>query len=228
MKIIGRFFGVCIAVLALVGEISRLTRFDGAVWGYLFGWDYQQVISRLAYPLTVMLGLIVAAAGILCAFIYGTRRTKLLKGISGLALGIFLLRPFVWIVFYRIEYGGASYEDIGNEIRAWWVNYPISFGATKVATTFSGIILLLLLIGNLILAMISKQSISVVSNPNQGNHLQPIYQQPVYQQPQFVQPPQPQAQQSMTAELAELERMFESGALTKTEFTAAKKRVLGS
>lgn len=51
---------------------------------------------------------------------------------------------------------------------------------------------------------------------------QPAYQQP--QQPQFVQPP---VQQSMISELAELERMRDSGALTPEEFTAAKKRVLG-
>lgn len=64
--------------------------------------------------------------------------------------------------------------------------------------------------------------------PVPQNMQQQYTQQPVYQQPQYFQPPQAPVQDSMTSQLAELERMFESGTLTKTEFTAAKKRILGS
>ncbi|MFM1951341.1 MAG: hypothetical protein RJA33_135 [Actinomycetota bacterium] len=120
--------------------------------------------------------------------------------LSGLLLGAFILKMLIGFVFVL--------ENLG-------------FIFLLSVVTF-------ILIGlNFILVLLAKPSNPPHRIASVQNFQTNYPQQPVYPQPQYVQPPQPPVQQSMISELAELERMRDSGSLTPEEFTAAKKRVLG-
>ncbi len=229
MKTLGRITALFVALFAFIGEVNRFANFgSGYITTYFTGVSGEQFLPRLAFPITVFISIAIIASGIYCAVAYDSPNIKSLRASASIALALFIIKPFIWVVYLVTQNAETLSYSLGLQIRSWWFNFVDMGTRNTIGSTIGGILLMLVLILNFILSLVSKSSNPTVNPSFQTNHLPPVYQQPVYQQPQFVQPPQPQAQQSMTAELAELERMFESGALTKTEFTAAKKRVLGS
>lgn len=224
MKTFSRITALSVAIFALIGEVNRFANFgSGYITTYFIGSGDMPFLPRLAFPATVLIGILIVALGIYCAVAFDSPNIKSLRAAASIALALFIIKPFIWVIYAVTQNSEDLSYSLRIEIRSWWINFVDMDTRNTIGSTFGGLLLMLVLILNFIL--------SLVSQPTNGttNHLyQPHHLPPIYQQPQFVQPPQPQVQQSMTAELAELERMFESGALTKTEFTAAKKRVLGS
>ena len=116
---------------------------------------------------------------------------------------------------------------LGSFILKTIINYVFVFEAFYI-WSFLSVASFIAIVCYFILVLVAKPS-KQPQRVTDTSVFQTHYPQPpVYQQPQHFQPPQPQAQQSMIAELAELERMHQAGVLTSAEFTAAKKRVLGS
>jgi hypothetical protein len=226
LKLTGRILGSLIILFAITGEITRLISIcQGDLGFYLFGADNDNFRSRVIYLVHVILFLNIAIMGLLTAVGFERISQKYMRlfAISGL-LSI-LVRPFMWFLFMDWPRGEERLAWLFFEMRTEWFNYKFYPIPTTIGTSIGGILLLLTLIANLIVSFASKNS--SYTSPSFASQQQQHPQRPIYQQQQYVQPPQPPVQQSMIAELAELERMFESGALTKPEFTAAKKRVLG-
>lgn len=220
MKQTGRVLGSLIVLFAVTGELTRLISICRGNFGfYLLGAENENFQSRVIYLVHVVLFLNIATMGLLTAVGVGRFSQKYVRLFAASGLISLLVRPFMWFLFLHWPRGERRLEFLLLEMRYEWLNYEFYPLPTTIGTSIGGIVLLLTLIANLIFSFASKNS-SYISSVYQ----QPVYQQPVYQQPQYVQPP---VQQSMIAELAELERMHDSGALTSAEFTAAKKRVLG-
>ncbi len=227
MKILGRVTGLSVALFALIGEVNRFMNFGSEFAFEFFFGTHMTTIARVIFPGSVLIAILIIAAGIYCSLFNYARSQTSLKAIASIALGLFILKPILWTVL-RVSVDGDSVGGVlGEEIRTWWFNFADMDLRNTIGSTIGGVILFVALILNFILALLSKSSSAQIAH-NVPQSFQPPYPQPpTYQQPQHVQPPQPQAQQSMIAELAELERMHQAGVLTSAEFTAAKKRVLG-
>lgn len=233
MKTLGRVTGISVALFALIGEVNRFLNFlpDYAL-DFFIGFDGTEIASRVVFPLAVLFCVIIILSGIYCAIAYNSTDVIYLRLIAVSAIGVFILKPIIWTYYRYREFDVSGFDIFATELRTWWFNFQDIDLRNTIGSTIGGILLFIALLLNFVLSLLPKPSKAEYANtgPNyfQPNYpQQPVYQQPVFQQPQYVQPPQPPVQQSMIAELAELERMFESGALTKPEFTAAKRRVLG-
>ena len=233
MKTFGRVTGLSVALFALIGEVNRFVNFlpDYAL-DFFIGFEDVELSSRVVFPIAIVFCAIIILSGIYCAIAYNSAEINYLRVIAAGALCVFILKPFIWIYYSYREFSEDEVNHFATELRTWWFNFQYMDIRNTIGSTIGGVILFIALILNFVLSLLSKPSGAQYGHsapqdyqPNYSQ--QPVFQQPVYQQPQYVQPPQPPVQQSMIAELAELERMFESGALTKPEFTAAKKRVLG-
>lgn len=233
MKILGRITGLSVALFALIGEVNRFMNFlpDFAL-DFFIGFEDVEFSSRVVFPIAILFCAVIVLSGIYCAIAYNSAEVNYLRVIAAGALGVFVLKPFIWIYYSYQEFDEEGVNHFATELRTWWFNFEYMDLRNTIGSAIGGVILFLALILNFIFALLSKPSGAQFGHsapqdfqPNYPQ--QPVFQQPIYQQPQYVQPPQPPVQQSMIAELAELERMHESGALTSAEFTAAKKRVLG-
>lgn len=230
MKTLGRITGISVALFALIGEVNRFVNFlpDFAL-DFFIGFEDVELSSRVVFPIAILFCAIIMLSGIYCAIAYNSAEVNYLRVIAAGALGVFVLKPFIWIYYSYKEFDEDGVNHLATELRTWWFNFEYMDTRNTIGSTIGGLLLFIALILNLVLAFLSKSAhtqntFAAPQNFQSNRPQQPVYQQPVYQQPQYVQPP---VQQSMIAELAELERMHDSGALTSAEFTAAKKRVLG-
>lgn len=233
MKTLGRITGISVALFALIGEVNRFVNFlpDFAL-DFFIGFEDVELSSRVVFPIAILFCAIIMLSGIYCAIAYNSAEVNYLRVIAAGALGVFVLKPFIWIYYSYKEFDEDGVNHLATELRTWWFNFEYMDTRNTIGSTIGGLLLYIALILNFVLAFLSKPSHSQNTYSDAHNFQpnypqQPVYQQPDYQQPQHVQALQPHTGQSMIAELAELERMFETGALTKPEFTAAKKRVLG-
>ena len=136
----------------------------------------------------------------------------------------FLIRPVVTLINVYFEEGTWLDFLFLPTVKGQWIglndNYFGPFFSFKSYVT--GLLLLLLLIANAIFGFIRK------GNPVRADQKQTRVMPPQYAQPIQVPVQQQGISVSMTQELERLQQMYQSGALTEAEFTAAKKRVLGN
>jgi hypothetical protein len=164
---------------------------------------------------------------------------------SALMVIVFVLRPVFSLMSFYIQFPydlrfvllptfkGQLIGRVGFEFQ-----YD-SLG--RLQSLLGGIVLLLLLLINLILAFRHKQDPVYAQRKQQQRDM--LNQQAQARQSAFAAQQQMQAQAfrqmpvpiqqqgvptSMTQELERLQQMYNSGALTEEEFTVAKKRVLGN
>ena len=227
MKTFGRVTGISVALFALIGEINRFMNFGTEFALEFFFGTHMTTIARVIFPGSVIIAILLIVAGIYSAFSINARNLTVRKVVAAIALGLFILKPFLWTVLRVSVDGDSAASVLGEEIRTWWFNFQDMDTRNTISSTIGGLLLFIVLILNFVLTFLSKAAHTQNTYAAPQNFQSNYPQQPVYQQPQYFQPPQPPVQQSMIAELAELERMHESGALTSAEFTAAKKRVLG-
>lgn len=172
-----------------------------------------------------------------------TNRSYLI--VSILMLTIFLFRPVIALISFAIK-EGQWYQIVflstlkglltGVAETQWQYDFQ-----TRLPGYLAGIVLLLLLLINLILAFRHKQDPAHAEQKQQQKEI--LRQQAQARQSAFAAQQQMQAQAfrqmpapvqqqgvptSMTQELERLQQMYNSGALTEEEFTVAKKRVLGN
>jgi len=159
-------------------------------------------------------------------------------------LGIFLFRPVISLITFDYGYAPSGGSVIASTLKGYLLgiaNYELQWGEIRFQRYLTGIVLLSLLLINLILAFRHKQDPVFAQQKQQQREIlhqqtqarQSAWNAQQQMQPQYAQPiPMPVQPQgysvSMTQELERLQQMYQSGALTEAEFTAAKKRVLGN
>ena len=230
---LGRFIPLAISGMVFIGFLLNFK-----VFGLMFNNHYRygagvisvRGVSDILYPESIAniylhfsLLFLFAIGILLFAF-----HKKIGKGnyliLSISMLLIFLIRPLITLVNMALTgWDGFDYfifPTVKGQLIGIDNNMFGSFFSIKSYVT--GLLLLLLLIANLILAFIRKGSPAHASH----GHVRQMQAPAVRPMPIPVQPQG--APTSMTQELERLQHMYNSGALTEEEFATAKKRVLGN
>jgi hypothetical protein len=252
---IGRFIPLSISAVTFIWFLINFNyyKFDVSQhFNYGAGWIWDIYGAMFGAPLIANLYLhpslmLLFASGILLFIFYNrfTTRSYLVFSISMFIM--YLMRPVIsTTVTYFQPNGIVPFEYLmiptfrGQLIGR--IGFEFQFDRLGlVQSLLGGIVLLLLLLINLILAFRHKQDLGYVERKQQQREL--LHQQTQARQSAFVAQQQMQAQAfrqmpvpvqqqgiptSMTQELERLQQMYNSGALTEEEFTVAKKRVLGN
>ena len=161
-------------------------------------------------------------------------------------LGIFLFRPVISLITFDYGYAPSGGSVITSTLKGYLLgiaNFERPWGEIRFQRYLTGIVLLSLLLINLILAFRHKQDPvyaqqkqeqreilhqQVQARQSAWNAQQQMQAQTAYPAPMSMPLQQQGISVSMTQELERLQQMYQSGALTEAEFTAAKKRVLGN
>ena len=232
---IGRLIPLLISGALLISSILTIKRtapyFE---WYYDYGagnlfdsYGYQYPASSLA-KIYLHISLLLLFAGAILLFAIHKRLSKQAYLAGSIAmLGLFLLRPVISLITFDYGYALPGGSVIASTLKGYLLgiaNNERPWGESRIQRYLTGIVLLLLLVVNLILAFRHKQD--------------PIYAQRKQQQRDFLHQ-QAQARQSawsaqqqgvsvsMTQELERLQQMYQSGVLTEAEFIAAKQRIIG-
>lgn len=174
--------------------------------------------------------------GILLFVSYKRISKAILLTISVGMIIVFVLRPLISVTNYFMNFGWPNggnglFEFVAiPTLMGQLIGNVNESGQYNSLTIFQGylggIVLLLLLLVNLIFSFIRKGN--RVSATHAFMQPVPAQSQAAYPAPMSMPVQQQGISVSMTQELERLQQMYQSGALTEAEFTAAKKRVLGN
>lgn len=241
-----RILGIAIAVLAIIGESTRLFNWGfSEILGWMFGTDSWEILQRVSSVLNNLLTLIMVAGGILLAAKAHVMAPLRLKLVSFFMLLAFLLQPIQWFLLWDIPEGNDGLSVLGTEFTNEFFAWPDGNDfIDRVTSGMGGILLLLVLILNVVLAMLNKREDAFGDAQGyayQGGYqnVSPVQYQPPVQQVQYQQAPpiqyqqpvqpviqQPMMTQQMAAQINQLYGMFQQGILTQDEFEKAKSRIL--
>lgn len=241
-----RILGIAIAVLAIIGESTRLFNWGlSEILGWMFGTDSWVFVQRVSSVVNNGLTLIMVLGGIWLAAKGHVMTSTRLKFVSFVLLGAFLLQPIQWFLLWDLAEGDSYFYIFENELKSEY--FALAEGndfIDRVTSGMGGILLLLVLILNVVLAMLNKREDAFGDAQGyayQGGYqnVSPVQYQPPVQQVQYQQAPpiqyqqpvqpviqQPMMTQQMAAQINQLYGMFQQGILTQDEFEKAKSRIL--
>jgi hypothetical protein len=248
---IGRLIPLLISGALLISSILTIKKtapyfelyYDYGAGNLFDSYGYHYPASSLA-KIYLHISLLLLFAGGIFLFAIHKRLSKQAYLAGSIAmLGIFLLRPVISLITFDYESAFPGGSVVASTLKGYLLGIASNerpWGESRVQRYLTGIVLLLLLVVNLILAFRHKQD--------------PVYAQRKQQQRDFLnqqaqarqsawsaqqqmqaqalrQMPMPAQQQgapsSLTQELERLQQMYQSGVLTEAEFIAAKQRIIG-
>lgn len=158
-------------------------------------------------------------------------------------VALFLARPFIWLIFTTLTVGKNlpnMFDSYLIDLKSFFWGFGHGIPPLDIAFGLKGIVLFVLILTNFYFHWThvedpSRRATKEEKRVKRAQELEArqahiaAFQAQQQQASQAYNSYQPPIQTtSVSAEIANLQRLVESGALTQEEFTAAKKKILGS